>query len=378
MNMVWFRLCLWCLVGALGDTYGLKAVSVMEGESVTLHTDREMRNNDLILWRFGPENTLIAEITVVDGSMTVNDDYDGRFGGRMKMDRQTGCLTISDTRIEHAGRYEVQTKPMKKFFILTVYGAADDRDEMKSVSVMEGNSVTLHTDTEMKNNDPIQWMFGNYLIAEIKDTANSIIIYDNVLEGRFRDRLQVDEETGSLTFTNARLEHTGFYQLQSNRAKKVFTLSVYAPLPVPVIFSYCPPSSSSAAASKCVLLCSAENMGQVTLSWYKENQLLSSISVSDLSISLSLPLEVEYQDQNPYRCVLNNSFSEQTQHLDVNEHCHTCSDSGHGCDTVQAVIRLVVTALMGAASAAAVVVLYYDIRSRQAEQNQAHSSISSI
>ncbi|KTG34519.1 hypothetical protein cypCar_00046158, partial [Cyprinus carpio] len=269
-----------CSSGALGDTYGLKAVSVMEGESVTLHTDREMRNNDLILWRFGPENTLIAEITVVDGSMTVNDDYDGRFGGRMKMDRQTGCLTISDTRIEHAGRYEVQTKPMKKFFILTVYGAADDRDEMKSVSVMEGNSVTLHTDTEMKNNDPIQWMFGNYLIAEIKDTANSIIIYDNVLEGRFRDRLQVDEETGSLTFTNARLEHTGFYQLQSNRAKKVFTLSVY--------------------------------------------------------------------------------------------------DSGHGCDTVQAVIRLVVTALMGAASAAAVVVLYYDIRSRQAEQNQAHSSISSI
>ncbi|XP_016112969.1 uncharacterized protein [Sinocyclocheilus grahami] len=261
-----------------GDTYALKAVSVMEGESVTLHTDREMRNNDRILWRFGPENTLIAEINVVDSSMTVNDDSDGRFRGRMKVDRQTGCLTITNTRIEHAGCYELQTNPMKKFFILTVYGAVGDRDEMKSVSVMEGNSVTLHTDTEMRNNDLIQWMFGNYLIAEIKETANGITIYDGVLEGRFRDRLQVDEETGSLTFTNARIEHTGFYQLQTNHTKKVFTLGVYGAV--------------------------------------------------------------------------------------------------RGCDTVQAVIRLVVTALVGVAAVAAVVVLYYDIRSRRAEHNQAHSPIS--
>ncbi len=94
---------------------------MMEGDSVTLHTDREMRNNDLILWRFGPENILIAEINVVDSSMTVNEDYDGRFIGRMKVDRQTGCLTIRNTRIEHAGRYELQTNTMKKFFILTVY-----------------------------------------------------------------------------------------------------------------------------------------------------------------------------------------------------------------------------------------------------------------
>ncbi|XP_026064642.1 tyrosine-protein kinase-like otk [Carassius auratus] len=373
--MVWFCVFLWCLVGAFGDTYGLKSVSVKEGESVTLHTDREMRNNDVIQWRFGPENILIAEINVVDSSMTVNYDYDGRFRDRMKVDRQTGCLTITDTRIEHAGRYELKIKLMKKFFILTVYGAVDDGDEMKSVPVMEGNSVTLQTDTEM-NNDLIQWRFGNYLIAEIVDTANGITIYDDVLEGRFRDGLQVDEKTGSLSFKNARLEHSGFYQLQSNRTRKVFTLSVYAPLPVPVIFSYCPPSSSS-SASKCMLLCSAVNGGQGTLSWYKENHLLSSISVSDLS-SLSLPLEMEYQDQNTYRCVLNNSFSEQTQHLDISEHCHTCSDSGHGCETVQAVIRLVVTALMGVAAAAAVVVLYYDIRSRRAEQNRAHPSISAI
>ncbi len=56
--------------------------------------------------------------------------------------------------------------------------------------------------------------------------------------------------------------------------------------------------------------------------------------------------------------------------------CFYSLGSVRGCDTVQAVIRLVVTALMAVAAAAAVVVLYYDVRSRRAEQNQAHSPIS--
>ncbi|KAI2650783.1 SLAM family member 5 [Labeo rohita] len=211
-----------------------------------------------------------------------------------------------------------------------------DTVTVESVSVLEGDSVTLNSSlTEIMDDDLILWRFGaeNTLIVKIDVMANSITVYDvDDDDKRFRDRLNVDDQTGSLTITNITTQHAGLYKLLTNSVSKNFSLTVYV-----------------------------VNVGHVSLSWYKENSLLSSISVSDLSISLSLPLEVEYQDKNTYSCVINNPISNQTTHLNINKLCHTCAEFHiHCCDSSEAVLRLVISALVGVA---AVAVLVYDIRS---------------
>ncbi|KAA0711774.1 hypothetical protein E1301_Tti024209 [Triplophysa tibetana] len=65
----------------------------------------------------------------------------------------------------------------------------------------------------------------------------------------------------------------------------------------------------------------------VSVSWYKRKSLLSSISVSEHSIIRSISLHLEcLDDSDVYSCVINNSISTQTQHLNTDV-CHKCSDS---------------------------------------------------
>ncbi len=102
----------------------VESVSVLEGDSVSLNSGlTEMMDDDLILWRFGSENTVIAEINVMAGSVTVNDDVlGGRFRDRLKLDHQTGSLIITNTTSEHTGLYKLQTNSVSKSFSLSVYG----------------------------------------------------------------------------------------------------------------------------------------------------------------------------------------------------------------------------------------------------------------
>uniref|UniRef100_A0A9J8ALG7 Ig-like domain-containing protein n=1 Tax=Cyprinus carpio carpio TaxID=630221 RepID=A0A9J8ALG7_CYPCA len=217
------------------------------------------------------------------------------------------------------------------FCLLLKKDVLGDADVMKSVSVLEGDSVSLNTDVKVQRDDQILWMFGpqDTRIAEIHRQN----IYIDAPITIFEKKLQMDSRTGSLTIRDIRTEHSGLYKLQiissTGTEEKKFNISIYARLPAPVITRDSSQCSSGSSTSNCSLLCSVVNVGHVTLSWYKGNSLLSSISVSDLSISLSLPLEVEYQENNTYSCVINNPIRNQTTHLNITQLCHTCAEPSH-------------------------------------------------
>ncbi len=88
---------------------------------------------------------------------------------------------------------------------------AAQRDQKKSV--VEGESVTLDLGVAKKTNDSMTWYFNDTLIAEITGDQSKICTDDQCKE-RFRDRLKLDLQTGSLTITNTRTTDSGLYKLQ--------------------------------------------------------------------------------------------------------------------------------------------------------------------
>uniref|UniRef100_A0A672LHW8 Immunoglobulin V-set domain-containing protein n=1 Tax=Sinocyclocheilus grahami TaxID=75366 RepID=A0A672LHW8_SINGR len=117
-----------CLFAAVSgaETEGSESVTVMEADSVTLHTNlSELLNDDTILWMFGPKDSLISQIKrKLDlTSFLVTDDV--RFSGRLQVDQKTGSLSITNTRIRHSGQYKLsisrEKTTTKTFSILSLY-----------------------------------------------------------------------------------------------------------------------------------------------------------------------------------------------------------------------------------------------------------------
>ncbi|XP_050951467.1 uncharacterized protein LOC127154106 [Labeo rohita] len=77
-----------------------------ERDSVTLNPDTEIQRDDQILWTFGDEDNLIAQIS--RGTVETYDDANERFKDRLKLDKTTGSLTITNISSEHTGLYELQ------------------------------------------------------------------------------------------------------------------------------------------------------------------------------------------------------------------------------------------------------------------------------
>lgn len=84
------------------------------------------------------------------------------------------------------------------------------------MSVKEGDSLTLPSNvTEIQRISLLMWMYEsqNTIIAKIEGTTQTVSLYD-VDDGRFEDRLQLDNQTGYLTIRDIRTKHSGDYYIK--------------------------------------------------------------------------------------------------------------------------------------------------------------------
>ncbi|XDV23937.1 hypothetical protein PO909_028277 [Leuciscus waleckii] len=99
----------------------------------------------------------------------------------------------------------------------TVYGVFG-AETVEVKQVLEGGSVTLNTGVTKGEHDKMLWYFNDTRIALISGHPSKSCLYDGE-DGRFRDRLEVDYETGSLTIRDIRSEHAGRYEANFIQSK---------------------------------------------------------------------------------------------------------------------------------------------------------------
>ncbi len=111
------------------------------------------------------------------------------------------------------------------------YAVIDAGKAILNMSVKENDPVTLQTNvTQLTGDELIVWRFGDEgkLIAKHDIEAKSSPLYDT--DERFRDRLELNDQTGSLIITNTRTTDSGLYtvKISSNKQTlyKRFTVAV--------------------------------------------------------------------------------------------------------------------------------------------------------
>ncbi|XP_067254929.1 carcinoembryonic antigen-related cell adhesion molecule 1-like [Chanodichthys erythropterus] len=207
-------LCILLYYGASGvDT---NKVSMKERNSVTLNTGVKVTQKDRIRWFFN--GSRIAEIIVDQSKICTDVQCDEKFRDRLKLDHQTGSLTIMNIRNTDAGEYQLlitinSSSSVKIFNVDVTDVPAAQRDEQKTKSVKEGESVTLGSDATKNPKDLLTWYYNDTLIAEITGDQSKICT-NNQCDERFRDRLKLDHQTGSLTIMNIKTTDSGEYKLE--------------------------------------------------------------------------------------------------------------------------------------------------------------------
>ncbi|KTG32028.1 hypothetical protein cypCar_00040757, partial [Cyprinus carpio] len=103
-----------------------------------------------------------------------------------------------------------------KTLIFALRGFFSDGEDGVSLSLMEGDSVIFQTGVETNQQGTIKWYYNEKRIAQINGDRSRIctdVQCNNGTES-FRNRLKIDQVTGSLTIKNIKTTDTGVYRLK--------------------------------------------------------------------------------------------------------------------------------------------------------------------
>ncbi|XP_016295360.1 SLAM family member 5-like [Sinocyclocheilus anshuiensis] len=230
-------------------------------------------------------------------------------------------------------------------------------DDAETVKVMEGDVLNLQPGVDdLKGDVQILWSFEsgrqNTRVAQMHQ--GKIYTHYNT---QFTGRVQLDQKHGILTITDIRTNQSGLYEALIITGAHItgqrYKVHVYAPVSVPAIRSSSSVSVHQSTGTQhktedfCSVVCSVKNDRDVSISWYKGSEMLNQTSNPDLSINLSLPLELHYNDPETYSCTAVNPVSNKSVRLHMKEICPRQEDCLDHCGVTEALIRLVLSGLVG-------------------------------
>ncbi|XP_077183115.1 SLAM family member 9-like [Paroedura picta] len=224
---------LWCLFFVVSlpaesfeeEKTAVKIIGIL-GESVTFHLKTSELSAPISWFRLrGTETTHIA--TVEDTQPCEVRVFFPKMKGRLDVSGDCRDLQITDLHPDDSGQYTAQMGEYLEKFMLEVYKAFEEEQNVGKIIGILGESVTFHLKTSERS-DPITWLrLRGTISIHIATMQASPPCGTQVVFPKLEGRLDVSGDCRDLQITDLHPDDYGEYTAQIGEYSENFMLEVY-------------------------------------------------------------------------------------------------------------------------------------------------------